>query len=123
MNEQATMTGRAIGGPGVGFGIFMAGLAGAFLAGALAMWVLSAVGGSTVGTAGVVAQVGANAGPFLTDVPTPASVPPLRRAHGGEYRRIPDDGSGSGFATGATAVPVTVGHHGDEDRRIPGDTP
>jgi len=123
MNEQATLTGQRIDGPGVGFGIFMAGLAGAFLAGALAMWLLSAVGGSTVRTAGDVAQVGASEGPVLTDVPTPASLQPLRRAHGAEYRRIPDDGTGSGFVTRPTAVPATVGQHGDDDQRIPDDTP
>jgi hypothetical protein len=123
MNEQATLSRRAVDGPGVGFGMFMAGLAAAFLAGALAMWLLSAVGGPTAGTAGVAGQVGASDGPVLTDVPTPASVPPLRRPPGAEYRRIPDDGTGSGFVTRSTAVPATAGHHGDEDQRIPDATP
>ena len=117
MNERVTMSGRTAAGPTVGLGVFVLGLAAAFLAGALVVGMRS-----TQGPASVSAQTTVEEATSGLVAPVPPAVSAGTGAPGAEYRRIPDDGGGSGFATAVPrATSAVIRRPGDEYKRIPDD--
>jgi len=114
MSEQVTMVGQTASSPRIGLGVFALGLVGAFLAGALVVWVLSTQGRDSVTIPAVPEQVAPSVA-----APVPAAAPTVRRAPGDEYRRIPDDGGAPGVVT---PIPGAGSAPGDEYKRIPDET-
>ena len=116
MNERVTMSGRTAAGPTVGLGVFVLGLAAAFLAGALVVGMRSTQGPASVSAQTTVEE--ATSG-LVAPVPPRSQPTPLRRAPSTAGSRTT---AAVGFATAVPrATSAVIRRPGDEYKRIPDD--